>query len=245
MMIVPSTSNISAGVQRSLNNPRPSLSGPLLMLVARFSFAVAIQAVLAGVFLLRGDATRARPSVRSRWYAASTIGAQLSRRTRLCGRDSAFCDTRRVSRNGGDLRVRSGANTHRPFAPRWCALQFPGLADNVGDHRRSHIFGLRAIAPGNPYRTHVDCVRDGGVLLVDPTLRDAVARRHAFHALASDYFFAGRRGTLPNFHSYPPAAAAHRGALDSRRSIGSRHSAVASVATLNLLLVQRDYRVGH
>src|SRR5258706_11492441 len=57
MMIVPSTSNISAGVQRSLNNPRPSLSGPLLMLVARFSFAVAIQAVLAGVFLLRGDAT--------------------------------------------------------------------------------------------------------------------------------------------------------------------------------------------
>ena len=54
-----------------------------------------------------------------------------------------------------------------------------------------------------------------------------------FHALASDHFFAGRRGTLPNFHSYPPATAAYRGALDSRRSSGSRHWAITGVATLN------------
>ena len=68
----------------------------------------------AGVNLL--DATRARPAVGSRWYTASTVGARLSHRTRLCGRDSTFCDARRISWNGVDLRIRSGANTHRPFA---------------------------------------------------------------------------------------------------------------------------------
>jgi len=104
----------------------------------------------------------------------------------------------------------------------------------MGDHRRSHLFGLRATSSGDTYRTHVDCVRDGGVLLVDPTLRDAIACRHAFHDLASDYFFAGRRGTLPNFHSYSQATAAHRSALDSGRSSGSRHSAITCIATLNL-----------
>jgi len=100
-------------------------------------------------------------------------------------------------------------------------------------HGRSHLFGLRATAPGDTYRKHLDCARNCGVLLVGPTLRDAVASRHAFHALASDDFVAGRRGTLPNFHSYPPATAAYRGALDSRLSSGSRHCAITGVATLN------------
>src|ERR1700731_2744663 len=103
----------------------------------------------------------------------------------------------------------------------------------MGDHRRSYLFGLRATAPGDTHRTNVDCIRDGGALLVGPTLRHAVASRFAFHALASDHFFASRRATLPNFHSYPPATAAYRGALDSRRSSGSRHWAITGVATLN------------
>ncbi len=48
-------------------------------------------------------------------------GATFSPDSPMC-RDSAFCDTRRVSWNGADLWVRSGANTHRPFASSWCAL---------------------------------------------------------------------------------------------------------------------------
>ena len=43
----------------------------------------------------------------------------------------------------------------------------------MGDHRRSHLIGLRATAPGDTYRTHIDCVSDGGALLVGPTLCDA------------------------------------------------------------------------
>jgi uncharacterized protein len=57
MMIAPSTSNTNAGVQRSLNNRRPSWTGPLLMLGARLVFALAVQAVVAWVFFLRGEAT--------------------------------------------------------------------------------------------------------------------------------------------------------------------------------------------
>jgi hypothetical protein len=78
-------------------------------------------------------------------------------------------------------------------------------------------------------------VPDGSVLLVDPTLRNAVACGPAFRALASDHFFAGRRGPLPNFHSYPEATAAHRGALDGGRTSGSDHGAITGVATLNLV----------
>lgn len=46
----------------------------------------------AGVGLL--DATRARPSVGSCWYAAITIGARHCHRIRLCGGDCALCDSR-------------------------------------------------------------------------------------------------------------------------------------------------------
>ena len=56
MVSAPSTSNTKAGVQRSLNNRRPSWSGPLLMLGARLDFAVAVQAFVAWVFFLRGEA---------------------------------------------------------------------------------------------------------------------------------------------------------------------------------------------
>ena len=52
-----SPSNTNAGVHRFLNNGRSSWTGPLLMLGARLGFAVAAQAVAAGVFLLRGEAT--------------------------------------------------------------------------------------------------------------------------------------------------------------------------------------------
>ena len=152
MMIALSAPNANAGVQRSLNNRPFSWSGPLLMLwdtawlcrccsgscsrgvfSARRGDAVVERRAMvdgirhadrywmsAGVSFL--DATRARPAVGSRWYTASTVGARLSHRTRLCGRDSTFCDAWRISWNGVDLRVRSGANTHRPFASRWGAL---------------------------------------------------------------------------------------------------------------------------
>jgi membrane protease YdiL (CAAX protease family) len=56
MMFAPSVSNTNAGVQRSLNNRRPSWSGPLLMLGARLGFAIAVQAIVAWVFFLRGEA---------------------------------------------------------------------------------------------------------------------------------------------------------------------------------------------
>jgi membrane protease YdiL (CAAX protease family) len=57
MMSAPSTSNAKASPQRSFNNGRPSWAGPLLMLGARLGFAVAAQAAVACVFLLRGKAT--------------------------------------------------------------------------------------------------------------------------------------------------------------------------------------------
>jgi membrane protease YdiL (CAAX protease family) len=57
MMSAPGTLNIDAGVPSSSNNARPSWAGPLLMLVARLGFAVAAQALLAGVLLLRGSTT--------------------------------------------------------------------------------------------------------------------------------------------------------------------------------------------
>jgi membrane protease YdiL (CAAX protease family) len=57
MMIAASTSNTNAGVQRSLNNSRPAWTGPLLMLGARLGFAFAVQAAVAWVFFLRGEAT--------------------------------------------------------------------------------------------------------------------------------------------------------------------------------------------
>jgi membrane protease YdiL (CAAX protease family) len=57
MMIAPSAPNTNAGVQRSLNNRPFSWSGPLLVLGTRLGFAVAVQAVVAGVFFLRGEAT--------------------------------------------------------------------------------------------------------------------------------------------------------------------------------------------
>jgi membrane protease YdiL (CAAX protease family) len=57
MMIAPSTSHGNAGVQHSLNNRRPSWPGSLLMLAARLGFAVAVQAVVACVLFLRGEAT--------------------------------------------------------------------------------------------------------------------------------------------------------------------------------------------
>jgi len=52
MMIAPTVSNTNAGVQSSLNNRPPSWSGPLLMLGTRLGFAVAVQAVVAGVFFI-------------------------------------------------------------------------------------------------------------------------------------------------------------------------------------------------
>ena len=109
----------------------------------------------------------------------------------------------------------------------------------MGAHGSSHLFGLRATASEDTYRTHVDCVRDGGVLLVGP---------HCAMPLRVDFRFMLWRSihSLPlvtvlflNSHSYSPATAAHRSALDSGRSSGSRHSAITCIATLNLCLFRR------
>jgi hypothetical protein len=52
------------------------------------------------------------------------------------------------------------------------------------------------------------------------------------HVMASGHILAGRRGTIPDFHSYPPTTAAHRGALDGGRTSGFSHAAITSVAAL-------------
>lgn len=86
-MIALSAPNANAGVQRSLNNRPFSWSVPLLTLGTRLGFAVAVQAVVAGV-LMAADGLKARQiclgGAFGFWPDAGQIGSKKQpRRSRL------------------------------------------------------------------------------------------------------------------------------------------------------------------
>jgi hypothetical protein len=131
--------NIQVDAQHCANNGRLSWAGPLLMLIARPAFAIAAQAVVAGVFYFRGEA---KPwlSAAPWWTVYGTlidIGCLLAltylmRQERGDLRDLVGLQPERLRRNILDWLMRSG----------YCPLEFSEasleLCSSTGPPRRRY-----------------------------------------------------------------------------------------------------------
>jgi membrane protease YdiL (CAAX protease family) len=232
LMIAPGTSNSNAGVQRSLNNRLLSWSGPLLMLGMRLGFAIVVQAIVAAVFFLRGEATpwlNAAP-----WW--TVYGTLIDIGCLLALAYFMRRERGRLSDLMGMQPVRLGRDFLIGLAYAAGILPFAMLGGFLGT---ALIYGS---APGPIPIGPLPLIGALYSFLIWPVVW-AITEEISYlgYVLPRLETLTGRTSiafAIVVFfwsvqHCAMPLRLDIRGALDSRRSGGSRHCAITCVATMN------------